>query len=57
MVKGDTFKHKKENVQFEEVGDNKTREVRTSLDVFVPVIKALDFSPGSTTFGHVLMIK
>ena len=57
VVKGDTFKHKKENVQFEEVGDNKTREVRTSLDVFVPVIKALDFSPGSTTFGHVLTIK
>jgi Uncharacterised methyltransferase family (DUF6094) len=57
VVKGDTFKHKKENVQFEEVGDDKTREVRTSLDVFVPVIKALDFSPGSTTFGHVLTIK
>jgi Uncharacterised methyltransferase family (DUF6094) len=57
VVKGDTFKHKKENVQFEEVGDNKTREVRTSLDVFVPVIKALDFSPGSATFGHVLTIK
>mgnify|MGYP001159344565 CR=1 FL=1 len=57
VVKGDTFKHKKENVQFEEVGENRTREVRTSLDVFVPVIKALDFSPGSPTFGHVLTIK
>jgi hypothetical protein len=57
VVKGDTFKHKKESVTFEEVGDHKTREIRTSLDVFIPVIKALDFSQGSPTFGQVLTIK
>ena len=57
VVKGNTFKHKKESVTFEEIGDNKTREIRTSLDVFIPVIKALDFSPGSPTFGQVLTIK
>ena len=57
VVKGNTFKHKKESVNFEEIGDNKTREIRTSLDVFIPVIKALDFSPGSPTFGQVLTIK
>lgn len=57
VVKGDTFKHKKESVQFEEVNVRETREIRTSLDVFVPVIKALDFSQGSPTFGQVLTIK
>jgi len=57
VVKGNTFKHKKESVTFEEIGDNKTREIRTSLDVFIPIIKALDFSPGSPTFGQVLTIK
>lgn len=57
VVKGDTFKHKKESVQLEEMGENETREVRTSLDVFVPVIKALDFSSDSPTFGQVLTIK
>lgn len=57
VVKGDTFKHKSENVVHEEIGNNQTREIRTSLDVFIPVIKALDFSPGSPTFGQVLTIK
>lgn len=57
VVKGDTFKHKKESVQFEEVGENKTREVRTSLDIFVPTIKALDFTPDSPTFGRTLTIR
>jgi hypothetical protein len=57
VVKGDTFKYKKESVQLEEMGENETREVRTSLDVFVPVIKALDFSSDSPTFGQVLTIK
>ena len=57
VVKGDTFKHKKENIQYEDVGDDGIREVRTRLDVFVPVIKALDFSQDSPTFGQVLTIK
>jgi len=57
VVKGDTFKHKKESVAFEEIGENTTREIRTCLDVFIPVIKALDFSQGSPTFGQVLTIK
>ena len=57
VVKGDTFKHKKESIQYEDVGDDGIREVRTCLDVFVPVIKALDFSQDSPTFGQVLTIK
>ena len=57
VVKGDTFKHNKETVQFEEVGDNEVREIITRLDVFVPVIKALDFSPDSPTYGQVLTIR
>jgi len=56
VVKGDTFKHKKISIRHEEV-DDALLEVRTSLDVFVPVIKALDFSPNSPTFGQVLTIK
>jgi tRNA1(Val) A37 N6-methylase TrmN6 len=56
VIKGDTFKHKKDSVTFETHG-NATTEIKTSLDVFVPTIKALDFTPGSDTFGQVLTIK
>ena len=56
VVKGDTFKDKKETVQVEEDGDQ-TKEVRVVLDVFVPVIKALDFTEGSPTFGKVITIR
>lgn len=56
VVKGDTFKDKKETVQVEEDG-GKTKEVRVVLDVFVPVIKALDFTEGSPTFGKIITIK
>jgi hypothetical protein len=56
VVKGDTFKDKKETVQVEEDGDQ-TKEVRIVLDVFVPVIKALDFTEGSPSYGKVITIK
>lgn len=57
VVKGDTFKDKKHTVQVEEQGNGEFRETRVALDVFVPQIKALDFTPGSPTFGEVLTIK
>lgn len=57
VVKGDTFKHKKTSVQIEEIGDHDSRTVTTQLDVFIPVIKALDFTPDSPTFGRVLTIQ
>lgn len=57
VVKGDTFKDKKRTVQVEEQGNGEFRETRVALDVFVPQIKAIDFTPGSPTFGDVLTIK
>jgi tRNA1(Val) A37 N6-methylase TrmN6 len=57
VIKGDTFKRKKSSVQIEEHGDGEYSEVRTSIDVFVPTIKALDFTPDSPTFGQILTIK
>lgn len=57
VVKGDTFKHKKTSVQIEEIGDRDISTVTTQLDVFVPVIKALDFTKDSPTFGQVLNIQ
>jgi hypothetical protein len=57
VIKGDTFKEKKNSVKVEESGNGEFRETRTSIDVFVPVIKALDFTPDSPTFGQVLTIK
>lgn len=57
VIKGDTFKRKKHSVQVEAHGNGETSEIKTSIDVFVPTIKALDFTPGSDTFGQVLTIK
>jgi tRNA1(Val) A37 N6-methylase TrmN6 len=57
VIKGDTFKDKKNSVKVEESGNGEFSETRTSIDVFVPVIKALDFTPDSPTFGQVLTIK
>ena len=57
MIKGDTFKHKKDSVTIEGGDDGQVSEIRTSLDVFIPSIKALDFTPDSPTFGQVLTIK
>jgi hypothetical protein len=56
VVKGNTFKDRKETVEEVDNG-NKTTEVRTVIDKFVPVIKALDFTEGSPTFGKVITIK
>jgi len=58
VVKGDTHKEKVvkvENEVDERSGD--VRETRIHLDRFVPVIRAIDFTPGSDTFGDVLVIR
>ncbi len=57
VIKGDTYKDKKNTVMTEESASGEISEIRTSIDVFVPVIKALDFTPDSPTFGQVLTIK
>jgi tRNA1(Val) A37 N6-methylase TrmN6 len=57
VIKGDTFKHKKNAITFEENADGEITEIRTAIDVFIPTIKALDFTPGSATFGQIITIK
>jgi len=57
VIKGDTFKQKKVSIQQEERSNGEYCEVRTALDVFVPTIKALDFTVGSPQFGQIITIK
>lgn len=58
LVRGDTHKEKEIRVEHEvndRTGD--VRETRIHLDRFVPVIRAIDFTPGSASFGDVLTIR
>jgi hypothetical protein len=55
VVKGDTHKEKVAKVEIEETDDSVT-EIRTLTDVFVPTIRAIDFTPGPG-FGRVLTIR
>jgi hypothetical protein len=57
VIKGDTFKKKEVSTTFEELASGQRREIRTATDVFVSVIRALDFTPDSPTFGEVLVIQ
>lgn len=57
VVKGDTFKGKAVKTTFEEAEPGHFIEIRTATDVFKPVIRALDFTPGSETFGQALVIR
>lgn len=57
LVKGDTFKDKSLKVTFEESGKKgEQREVRTFTDKFVPMIRAIDFTPGPL-YGHLVTIQ
>ena len=57
LVKGDTHKDRSLKVSYEEVGPKgEMREVRTFTDKFVPVIRAIDFTPGPT-LGHLVTIQ
>jgi len=57
VIKGDTFKDKKHHVEIKEESKGEFSEVTSSIDVFVPTIKALDFTENSPTFGQILTIK
>lgn len=57
VIKGDTFKKKEVTTTFEETASGGITEIRTATDVFVPAIRALDFTPGSPTFGKALVIR
>lgn len=58
LVKGRTFKDKKNTteVKVNEVTGS-VSEIRISTDVFVPSIKAIDLTKGSSLFGEIITIK
>ncbi len=57
LIKGSTHKEKRTETRFHENLDGSQTEERIDTDVFVPVIRALDFTPNSSTYGDVLMIR
>jgi tRNA1(Val) A37 N6-methylase TrmN6 len=57
LIKGSTHKEKRTETRFHENLDGSKTEERIDTDVFVPVIRALDFTPNSQTYGNVLMIR
>jgi hypothetical protein len=57
VVKGDTHKEKTTRVEIEETDDGAVRETRILTDRFVPVIRAIDFTPGSKSFGQIITIR
>ena len=57
VVKGDTHKEKSLKTEFTQRDDGSVAETRILTDQFVPVIRAWDMTPGSTTFGEALTIR
>lgn len=58
LVKGNTFKDKKTTIETtvnEDTGA--VSETRISTDIFVPSIKAIDFTKNSPSFGNVITIR
>lgn len=56
LIKGDTFKEKEVAVTHEVDEKGNVRETRTLTDKFVPVIKAIDLTPGDD-LGRVVTIR
>lgn len=46
LIKGDTYKSKREHIDVTTHDDGRVTETRTLTDIFVPVIRGLDFTPG-----------
>lgn len=57
IIKGDTYKTQTTDKTYEEDADGNITETITSLDKFVPVIRALDMTPESQTFGRLITIQ
>ncbi|MEJ1343124.1 MAG: DUF6094 domain-containing protein [Candidatus Sedimenticola sp. (ex Thyasira tokunagai)] len=57
VIKGDTHKEKTTKVEQRLRDDDSVEEIRTLTDRFVPVIRALDFTPDSPSFGKAITIK
>lgn len=60
LIKGDTHKKKEVKVTYSDSvnknGDHDTTKITTATDKFVPVIRAIDFTPGPG-YGRLLTIK
>lgn len=57
VIKGDTHKAKDTKVEQRLREDDSVEEIRTLTDKFVPVIRALDFTPDSPSFGQAITIR
>lgn len=55
-LKGDTYKEKSHKTEFTEDEQGNIHEVRILTDRFIPVIRAWDMTPGSSTLGKILTI-
>ncbi len=55
LIKGDTFKEKDTQVEYEERRDGTVSETRILTDRFVPVIRAIDLTPGPG-YGDIVTI-
>jgi tRNA1(Val) A37 N6-methylase TrmN6 len=55
LIKGDTFKEKETHVEYEERPDGTVAETRILTDRFVPVIRAIDLTPGPG-YGDIVTI-
>ncbi len=56
LIKGDTFKEKDVAVETMERADGSVAETRILTDRFVPVIRGIDFTPGSG-YGEIVTIR
>lgn len=57
LIKGDTYKEVNVNKACEVTEDGNVTEVTTRLDKFVPVIRAVDMTESSNTYGQILTIR
>ena len=46
LIKGDTYKSKREHVDITTHDNGSITETTTLTDIFVPVIRGLEFTPG-----------
>lgn len=56
LIKGNTFKEKAVASEYGEGADGSVIETRTATDIFVPVIRGIDLTPGPT-FGNIVTIR
>jgi Uncharacterised methyltransferase family (DUF6094) len=56
LVKGDTHKDKSTHIEYEPREDGSMVATTVATDKFVPVIRAIDFTPGPT-FGRIVTIR